>query len=97
MIVLCIVGGCVYDNNGVCEISRAYVCESSLESKCLAENDVECAAWLVYFFLKVVDCCENVLWGGVCIVRVVVEMNVGLSVFWWVWVFGFMRDAYVWI
>ena len=51
VIMFCVIGGRVYDDDGICEVARLNVGKSSLKSKCFLECDVEFAARLTCFFL----------------------------------------------
>ena len=60
-----IVCGRIDDDDGVCEVANAYVCECALKSECFMEVNVKWLLRFAYFFMEVVDCGGEFLGSGV--------------------------------
>ena len=63
-----IVCGGIDDDDGVCEVANAYVCECTLKSECFMEVNVEWLMRLACFFLEIIDCGDEFLGSGACMI-----------------------------
>ena len=69
-VVLCIVGGGVNDDDGVCQIRFSHVVECALQCKCLVQFDVVVLMFVVD--VDRVECCLNFGWCCIFVVAVMI-------------------------